>query len=240
MYPILGRYGSFFLYSYTVLLGIGIGLSLLWTRWRLGKRPFLFDLFLWCGGTAVLLGRIGFVLVEWAYFSERPQESWQLWQGGLAYQGVLFGGLLGLWLWQQRQQQLHLAEFLTAFAPALALLHLFGWAACLLEGCAYGQPTTLSILAADLPDTFGVYALRYQTQLLGIIASLIILLVAWWKPSFWLILALLGLLHFSLTFLRGDPAIPIGHWRLDTLLSLATTLIALFLLQYNMKNQKTE
>ncbi|MEM7118527.1 MAG: prolipoprotein diacylglyceryl transferase family protein, partial [Chloroflexota bacterium] len=190
----------------------------------------LLDLLLWCGGTAVLLGRAGFIWGQRTYFSERPEEIWQLWQGGFAYHGALLGGLLGLWLWHRRQSPR--PAILTDLAPTLAILHLFGWSACLLEGCAYGQETTLGLLAADLSDDFGVTAVRYQTQALGILFSLLIFAIAWWKPSFWLTLALLSLLHAGLTFLRGDPMLQLGTWRLDTLLSLAIALIALFLLKY--------
>ena len=35
------------------------------------------------------------------------------------------------------------------------------------EGCAYGRETTLGWLAADLPDSFGVYAVRYRRSFWG-------------------------------------------------------------------------
>lgn len=235
MYPILGRLGSFFIYSYTAVLGLGAAASLAVFAWRLGKRPFLFDLFLWCGGTAVLAGRLGFIITQWPYFNERPQEIWQIWQGGLAYHGVLLGGLFGLafWDWQHK----HIPDdqkqpLWVAMAFVLALLHLFGWTACLLEGCAYGATAPIGLLTADLPDSFGVYAVRYQTQALGIILSLLILLIAWKHPRFWLILSLTALAHLALTLVRGDTVVQLGMWRLDSLLSTLTFLISLFLLQY--------
>ncbi|MCP4358743.1 MAG: hypothetical protein GY796_12055, partial [Chloroflexi bacterium] len=121
--------------------------------------------FAWLGA------RSGFVAANWEYYQLRPSEIWLLWDGGLSYHGALLGGCigLGLWcIWGKRPWFPYAAQF----APALALISAFGWAACWFDGCAYGLPTTLGPLAADLPDEFGVFAVRYQTQLLGIILSL--------------------------------------------------------------------
>ncbi|MCA9998921.1 MAG: hypothetical protein KDE56_24330, partial [Anaerolineales bacterium] len=63
MYPILGRYGSFFLYSYTAVLGLGVvaGVTLVWwQRWR-EKRPFFPDPLLLGFTLALLLGRASFI-----------------------------------------------------------------------------------------------------------------------------------------------------------------------------------
>lgn len=238
MYPILGRYGSFFLYSYTAVLGLGLvmGVGLVWwQRWR-EKRPFSPDPLLLAIALALLLGRASFVWAQWGYFQQRPAESWQLWQGGLTYHGALCGGLIGAWLGKKQLP-------LPLLALPLALLHAAGWAACLLEGCAYGRPTTLSLLAADLPDDFGVYALRYQTQLLGVLASLLLLAGLLWATGRWgkncrffpLTLLLTTLIHLSLTLLRGDPSPQLGPLRLDTLLDGGVVLLSLFLLQYQQK-----
>ncbi len=235
MYPILGRYGSFFLYSYTAVLGLGVvaGVTLVWwQRWR-EKRPFFPDPLLLGFTLALLLGRASFIWAQWDYFQQRPDELWQLWHGGLTYHGALLGGLTGIWLGRKQLNLTHLAL-------PLALLHAAGWAACLLEGCAYGRPTTLGMLAADLPDDFGVLALRYQTQLLGLLASLLLLGVLLWFYGRWgtngrffpLTLLLTNLIHLPLTLLRGDPMNQLGTLRLDTLLDAFVVLIALILLQY--------
>lgn len=240
MYPILGRYGSFFLFSYAAILGLGAIASVGVVWWQTGreKRPFSPDPLLLALTLALLLGRASFVWGQWDYFQQRPAEMWQLWRGGFTYHGALAGGLLGIWL---GRKQLDLAYF----ALPLALLHAAGWAACLLEGCAYGRPTTLGLLAADLPDEFGVYALRYQTQLLGLLASLLLLGGLRWLYGRWgkngrfflLTLLLTSLIHFPLTLLRGDPVTQLGTFRLDTLLDAGMVLIALTLLQYKQEQE---
>ena len=102
MHPILTRYGSFFLYSFTVVLSIGVTAGLGLAAWR--ARRLVVD-FVWLDMslaglvTGLIGGRIGFVWLEWAYFGERPYQILQFWRGGLTYHGVLFAGLLGGWGW---------------------------------------------------------------------------------------------------------------------------------------------
>lgn len=240
MYPILTRYGPFFLYSYTAVAILGIILALGLTRW-LYRQQLPAN---WLDGVligmafALFGGRVGFIWLEWDYFAQHKNAIFHMWQGGFSYGGLLLGSFLGVWLWCRWQKRPFL-PFIALFTPALALLSATGWLACWLEGCAYGQPTTLSPLSADLPDTFGVFTLRYRTQLIGMGLSLLILgLVLWLRRRitavalFALTLFLLSLSHLLIAPLRGDPAVLLANWRLDSLLNGLIALIALLLLQY--------
>ena len=162
MHPILARLGPFFIYSYTAVFAIGLLLSWGITHQSARQQPTRH----WQDAALVTLlagwlgARLGFVRLNWDYFAERPSELFQLWQGGLTAYGGLVGGLLGLgvWCWWRKRPFL---PYATLFSPALLLLIATGWAACWFEGCAYGAETTLGPLAANLPDTFGVFAVRY-------------------------------------------------------------------------------
>ena len=240
MFPIFGRYGPFFLYGYSVALGFGLVVSLGLTA-RLARDDVQPG---WLDGTLISLlfsvtgGRFGFVVGQWDYFRERPSEVADIWQGGLSYHGALLAGLLALWLWcvwKKRPFYLYAA----LLSPALALFNAFGWLACWLEGCAYGQEAVLDgtvwmrWLTADLPDTFGVFGLRYQTQLLGVVLSLILLPLVWrrygrWSSPylFWFTLFALSVIHLFLYFGRGDVS------RLNLTLDTGLALLSLVLLQY--------
>ena len=219
MYPILGRYGSFFLYSYTACLAVTLLLSYFYLRrhsrderWPLVVLSSLVP--------ALLVGRTAFIALNWSYYGERPDEIWRLSEGGLAAPAALLTTLLLLTLYLARSNQPSLWGTL---AIPLTLAWGGGWLACYLEGCAYGAPTTLGPLAADLPDSFGVFALRYQTQLLSLAGSLLILaLLHLWQRragiqprQFWLALALLSAQQLLLLPWRGDPAPRWLSWRLD-------------------------
>lgn len=228
MWPILGRYGPFFLYSYTVVLSLGVLLALMVTLSlaRRHKMDGWLDGWLLAGIAAIAVGRLAFVMLNETYFAENPAETWQVWRGGLNVHGVLLSGLLVYWLWA-RVTGRPFGQYAGLIAPGLALLAAAGWAACWFEGCAYGTEATPAWSTADLPDDFGVYASRYQTQLAGILVSLVIFAAAWWTARrnrlpviFWSTLGLLALSHAGIALFRGDPAPVIGGLRLDLVLDL--------------------
>ena len=247
MHVILGRYGPFFLYSYSVVLSLGIllGMGLTARTARQLQISGWLDAWLFTLGGALIGGRVGFVALHWAFFGERPLTIFQLWQGGFSYHGALLVGLFSLagycLLWKRS-----LWIMLTLFTPAFVLLSAFGWLACWLEGCAYGRATTLGLLAADLPDELGVFAVRYQTQLLGIIGSSLIFTLTirlWQKQSrylVWTAFFLLALLRISIGFLRGDAAFVLFGLRLDVILDGFVAVFALFLLQLMRRTVNSE
>ncbi len=241
MHPILTRLGPFFIYSFTAVFAFGLLLSWGVTQRQATQQP----LQRWQDAALVTLlagwlgARLGFVLLNWGYFAERPSALLQIWQGGLTAYGGLLGGLLGLtlWCWWRKRPFL---PYATLFSPALLLLIATGWAACWFEGCAYGTETTLGPFAANLPDTFGVFAVRTQTQLLGIGLNLLLLAALTHLqtrklanlPLFPLTLITTNLIHFALTFLRGDAAPLLLGWRLDSWLALLFAIGGGMLLQY--------
>jgi phosphatidylglycerol---prolipoprotein diacylglyceryl transferase len=232
MYPILGRYGSFFFYSYTAALGSGLLLALALVRAparrTVGER--------WWHGVAlallagVLAGRAGFVASHLDYFQVHLGESWQIWRGGLSYHAALPVALATLFLWCRRQA-LSFYRLAAVLSPGALLWSAAGWVACWLDGCAYGRETALGWAAADLPDEFGVFAVRYQSQLLGVGLYLMSALLVWWLTSrlqpgtlFWLALALASAGRALVSVWRGDPFAALAGWRLDTLLDLLLAL----------------
>lgn len=242
MYPILGRYGPFFLYSYTVVMGLGLAAGIGLSAWFVKKEKDGQRFAGWLDGLLVSLaaalvgGRIGFVWANWSYFQERPDEIWLAWQGGLSYYGALIGGLLSFWLWtlwkrRKGWTQVSFTAYAALLMPGIVLAHLFGWLACWLEGCAYGQETVISWFSADLPDSFGVFAVRYQSQLFGFGLTLVVFLLEMFlrkrlNPSlfFWMMLGLICLAYGLVTLVRGDPVPIIGTFRLDTIVSVGLVL----------------
>lgn len=240
MHPVLGRYGPFMITSYEVLLGLGIASCAALMAWLTRddpqqRRSFI-DGLLFAIFAGLVGGRIVFVLSEWGYYSEQPGQIWLAWRGGLSYHGVLVAGLLTLWLWTRWRGQ-PFAPLAGLAAPLLALMSVIGWIACWFEGCAYGRMTDRGMLSSDLPDSYGVFELRYQTQLIGFALSLIVLVLALIlirriRPMqlFWLVIALLASSRFIVTLYRGDAAPVVGAYRIDTIADGLMALIALIIL----------
>jgi len=238
MAPILARYGSVFVYTYTAVLALGALAAIFMTAKlpRASSTPAWFDALLAVLFGAVLGGRLGFVAGQWPYYQDRLQEALLFSQGGLSYWGAWLGGAAALLLWVLVTRRPFM-PYAARLLPGLALVTLFGWAACWFDGCAYGRETTLGFWSADLPDEFGVFAVRYQTQLLGFFLSLAaffgVLLVRRRmpdRPYFWFGLLLLGTAYAIPSFWRGDPAPTIGLFSLRVDILLAGLLVVLGML----------
>lgn len=242
MHPILRSFGPFLFYSYTVVLGLGLLASVGLTAWR-ARRPAddgsdagWLDGLIVALGAALVGGRIGYVMANWTYFQAHPDESWLVFRGGLSYHGGLLASLAALALWAHWRDRSFL-RIGGLLAPGGALWSAFGWFACWLDGCAYGRETFIGPLAGDLPDSFGIFAVRYRTQMLGAAFSLLALAVLWrtrrqLAPAslFWLGLALLSGGRFIIALLRGDPVPLVGAVRVDALLDALLTLVAMVML----------
>lgn len=224
MYPILGRVGPYFIYTFHTVFVLGLLAAFGW--WR------KLDGALWALVGGLIGGRIGFVWLNGSYFTEKPTEIMLLDRGGFSYHGVVLGAFLAVAIWC-RVNDVRLLPYLNKLVPALVWLTAVGWLACLFEGCAYGRPTMLAWYAADLPDPFGVEALRYQTQLFGLFSAGMAALALRYVPTdrrFGWALLMIGLGRVFISLLRGDPMPILVGLRLDTFLDAGLALIALPLL----------
>lgn len=236
MYPIVTRYGPFFLYTYQVVMGLGMAICFGWLAWSARRRspgPRALDGVLWAAGAALVGGRLAFVAWHWDYYATHPAEILIVRQGGLAYHGALSTGLLTLWLWCRRQG-CSPARYGDWLAPALALMSAFGWLACYCEGCAFGRETWLAWYSADLPDNYGLFAVRFQTQLAGLLFTLAVAALAFtrrrsFRPGivFGLTLAALGFGQAALSLTRGEFQPQWGWVSYDTLFHLLVASVGL-------------
>jgi len=241
MYPTLFTIGNLSIPTYTVLLDLGLILGLLLTYYE-GKRQLdrgtlALDFGLWVVIGGILGGRIGYVLANWSVYSEDWASVIRIWEGGLSFHGAVLGGLLVMilfaYLHRRNENPVPFWQLADVLTPGLALGIAFGWAACLMGGCAYG------ILGegfgyAILPDLYGVEASRFATQAVGLGYSLLLFLGVWLMRRRWpfagasfLLYALLYFAgQFFLEFTRGDEAIYVGPWRLAQVLNLVLALAA--------------
>lgn len=148
------------------------------------------------------------------------------------------------------QQRVTLWQLCDVLTPGLALGLTFGWAACLMGGCAYG------IIGEGfgfvfLPDLYGVGASRFATQAAGLALSLVLFLIVWflrrkWSfpgAAFWTFTLLYFSGHFFLELMRGDEMPYAGPWRLGQLVDLvlaAVAAIALMVLWWRARTELEE
>jgi phosphatidylglycerol:prolipoprotein diacylglycerol transferase len=187
MFPILFRFGSMIIYTYTILLDVGLVCGLMVACLE-GKRQGIaperiVDAALWAVVAGIVGGRVGYVLANQEYFAEDFRRAFYIWEGGLAFQGAFLAGLLTLFLYSAYYKLSFLVLADTA-ALGLALGQVFGWLGCLMSGCAYGleshgATSILARLSLDLPDIYGIHAPRFATQLLASVLSLAIFFLLW-------------------------------------------------------------
>jgi phosphatidylglycerol:prolipoprotein diacylglycerol transferase len=239
---VVAQLGPFTLYTYTLLIDLGLAAALaaLYLRAPAGRGARWLD-----AGLAGIVGgfvgaRLLFVTVNGDFYFPHIDEILQVWRGGLAWPGAVAGGLFGAWVYASRARE-RLGPMLDALALPIALLSLLGWGGCLASGCAYGYEVAPGALPGWLtttaPDLFGLSVPRFATQGLGLAWSAVALLLVWgvqrglarrW-PAGGLgayALSLVALGAFGLSFTRGDPAPLVAGYRIDVVGSAVVLVIA--------------
>lgn len=96
--PIAFHLGPIAVHWYGIIIGLGALLGL-WLAVREGERRGLHkdtfvDLVLFAIPIAILCARAYYVIFQWGYYSEHPDQIIQIWNGGLAIHGGLIGAVL--------------------------------------------------------------------------------------------------------------------------------------------------
>ena len=243
MAPELGRIGPIVIRTYALFLDMAVLAGLGWLAWqghRIARQPVAWldaGLGALVGGIAA--GRLGHAAIHWAYFSEHPEQIGQVWRGGLDWHAGVVGGLIGLVLvcrWRGVDFPAAL-DALAVMVPVWAALISTG---CLMGSCGHGREVSSladypPLVAAELPDLYGVVLPRLASQLYGIVWAGIVLIITVAalrrinQPGgrFWPVLGLLAGGAFAIGFTRGDAAPMVGALRLDQILDLAIAALAL-------------
>ena len=126
--------------SLSIILATGVGYFFAKVDGR-GYEKFLVDIGLFGGFFGLLGARLWDVFFfDWNYYHNHLTEILNVWQGGMAVQGGIIGGVLagGIFAKKKNLDVIHLADIL---APAIILGQALGRCANLLNGDAFGCPT---------------------------------------------------------------------------------------------------
>jgi phosphatidylglycerol:prolipoprotein diacylglycerol transferase len=243
MHPILVQWGNLTIGSYAALLDLGLvaAIAIVWLEARrLGLRLAIWlDVVLVTIVIGALSARLGYALINWAYFKDHLAEVFQIWQGGLAWQAGLIGGSIAAWLMARRQAEFAPLQVLDVLSIAAPLGIALGWIGCYLSAAAYGREMfpsqPLYFLSIDAPDLYGLTNPRWPSQLLGTLWSLIVFGLLWltrrknWQAGtrFWLFVASYSLGAFLIGFTRADDVPILAGWRLDQILDAGLTIAGL-------------
>lgn len=166
MHPIIFEWGKITVHSWGLMLSLALIIStlLLLREARIqGLNPdFYVDLVILVVLGGLIGARIFYILIyDLEYFLANPLEMFKFWEGGLVFYGGLIGGLLVGYIYLKYHKICfwHTADLL---APFLALGYGIVRIGCFLNGCCYGQPTTVA-WSVSFPSVDHV--LRHPTQL---------------------------------------------------------------------------
>lgn len=155
MHPILAQLGPITIRYYGLMYVIAITLGLFILSREVKRKKLmcgasgklvstddLLDLLLWMVPAAIIGARIYYVAFQWGYYGSHPADIVKIWQGGLAIHGGVIGGTLAVFLFAQRKQ-IRFWALTDAISLSLILGQAIGRIGNLMNGDAYGIPTTL-------------------------------------------------------------------------------------------------
>ncbi len=178
---------------------------------------------------ALIMGRAGFVALNWPYFSEHPSEIASL--VGLSEHAAILGGAIGYWLLAKARQPLSTLHF--PLSSALFLIAIAAAIGCIPNGCGFGREvfwqtdgagSVAWLLWADWPDATLTNNPRWPAQALlagWLLLDLVLLMGLRWRRGAglggWLLPAALlwfAAGDFMVQFVRGDAALMLQNWRI--------------------------
>lgn len=146
MSPIIFKLGPIFIYSYGLMIGIGV-VMVMWLSERSAKKEGLnhlkiLDLMLVVFLASIVGGRLLRVFLDWNNYSSDLLKIFKIWEGGFDFYGGLILAIpVGIWYLQRNKLPvLNTIDLVITYVP---LATAFGRIGCFLEGCCHGTLTTV-------------------------------------------------------------------------------------------------
>ncbi|MBJ6746072.1 prolipoprotein diacylglyceryl transferase [Streptococcus sp. 121] len=129
MNPIAIELGPFSIRWYAIFIISGLALAVLLSmreaKYKNWDPDLILDFVLWGFPIGIIGARIYYVLFQWSYYQEHPEEMLAIWNGGIAIYGGLIAGGLFL-IWYARRNLLSPWTFLDIVAPGVLIAQSLG------------------------------------------------------------------------------------------------------------------
>ncbi len=236
MHPVICQIGTLTIYSYGLLLCIGVllGAKLASTQAQkqgIEKTAIVNTVFI-AAFSGVAGARLFYVIENTGYYLKYPLEIFMLQYGGLSWFGGLAAALACSAVYLKKKKVLVIRAF-DLLAPFAALAQSIGRIGCLLNGCCYGRESAYWGIYFKVHDAFLIPTQVYSSLLLLIIFVALRLIQDRNLPRGSVFLAYLLLYscgRFLIEFLRADnPRILFGL-SLFQFISIALFFLSLFFL----------
>jgi phosphatidylglycerol:prolipoprotein diacylglycerol transferase len=219
--------GNLQTFTFSLVLGLGVGVGISWSVLPLMSLPDvargrLNNASITLLG-ALIGGRAGYILLNWAYYQRHLWEAFQIWLGGFTWISALAGAFIFILIATQIQKT-SLGYVLDGLLPLFSSIAISTWLACWLTGYAYGIEIN-RWWGIPAMDESGLIAQRWPIQLLSALSALgFHWLAEYCQTHRWishpglassLVLAGFSLTIFCLTPFRGDTIPMLKGIRLD-------------------------
>jgi len=219
MHPVLIEFGfmdlKIFTYGLLVATGFfsGILLAARWAKQDGLDQQRILDLCFYIAISALVGGRLLYIIVEYRYFLANPVEVLKFWKGGLVFYGGLIGAVAMAWFYMVKHQ-LPIWRVADVLAPCIAIGQAVGRWGCFFAGCCYGAPTDVpwAITFTDPKSLAPLNIALHPTQIyLSLNALIIFGILVWLRKHkkfegqvFWMYGILYSIGRFIIEFYRND------------------------------------
>jgi phosphatidylglycerol:prolipoprotein diacylglycerol transferase len=158
--PIAFSIGSFSVRWYGVMIALAVVVLVLWMLREVKKGARLsYDTVITAAVVAVpsgiIVSRLLYVIDRWVYVGD-PGPLWGF--EGLTIWGAVLGATLGIWVYS-RFTKFPFGHFMDLVALPTLLAQALGRVGCTINGCCYGQPTSLPWgVVYTHPESYGYTA----------------------------------------------------------------------------------
>lgn len=154
--PIALELGPLSIHWYGIIIGTGLLLGLYIATNEAVKRGLpkeLFtDLVLWAVPIALICARIYYVIFNWSYYSQHPNEIIAIWKGGIAIHGALIGAIVTTVVFAKKKN-VSFWKLADIAAPSIILGQAIGRWGNFMNQEAHGGPVSREFLERlQLPD----------------------------------------------------------------------------------------
>lgn len=150
--PIAFQLGAIQVHWYGIIIATGVVLALILSV-REGQRLGIaeddfYDYLLWAIPAAIVCARIYYVVFQWPYYSQHPEEIVAVWDGGIAIYGAIIGGFITLVVFCHARH-LALWTMLDIISPTLIMAQGIGRWGNFMNQEAFGRITSRAALTAQ-------------------------------------------------------------------------------------------
>ena len=245
--PNIFTVGSFTMSWHGLLTGLAVLAAVILVA-RLAKEKgftteIVYSTALWGVVGGIIGARLFHVIDKWStIYQYHPIQALYFWEGGLSLYGALVGGFV-FGITYAAIRKMPLGKVADLAAPGMILAQAIGRIGCLINGDAYGTPTSLpwgviytnpnaaasTVLGPPARHPVPAYEIIYDLIILALVLRLRKRLKNDWM-LFLIYASAYALGRFGLDFLRGDETAIAGPLHQAQVISLAVMAIAVPLL----------